>query len=584
MGLKPLIIGGGIGVLITLAVVLPLVLILPKGEIREGPDLVRATVNEGDVVGIVSDQAGMFLGIPFGQPPIGELRWKRPRDPKPFGDKYWNATYLRPGCDQICDQPASDYSCPKEESEDCLYLNVWVPRKYLVSEYDSDVIDGQHYVVDEKAISQGKLAVVVWFYGGNFRNGAGSCTIYDGRFMAEMGDVIVVTTNYRVAQLGFLAFGTEGEESLGNFGLHDQIKTLEWVQNNIKNFGGDPNKVTIFGQSAGAESIACHMTNPISDKLFTQAILESNPFGLPFRDLADARELGDLFAKNLSCSDLECMRTKSRQELEAAYNATVLAIIDPKIMLVFQPYGPIIDDELVLDQPINLFREGRQQDKPVVMGSTAEEGMIFLAEAFPDPMGIGLYTLLMKAVFREGDDADRIINQYPPCNQTIDPECDNRIILSPAVTDFVFFCPQRLALFNGTTSNQWLYYFNQTWSFGELWELEECTNRVCHAAELAYVFGVVELTDFKYTPEEQKLSDHMIMYWTNFAKYANPNGPYNEGSDELKYWPKFQESQNEYNAMQLNGDGDFLMKSPFTESCAFWDSINPYANVFRKQN
>lgn len=569
MGSKQVVLSGLIlAIVATLCIVLPVVLITPDDEQQQV--FATATVNDGDVVGVMSKESAMFLGIPFSKPPVGELRWRRPVDPEPYPDRYWNATYLRPACSQICDQPIEEYSCPHEESEDCLYLNVWVPRNRVKKVNGNELVPESHYTVEPDQ----KMAVMVWFYGGNFRNGAGSCTVYDGRFMADQGDVIVVTTNYRVAQLGFLAFGTDGgEESLGNFGLYDQIKTLEWVKNNINSFGGDSDKVTIFGQSAGAESGAVHMTSELSDKYFHQAIFESNPFGLPFRTLDDSRELGQLFAANLSCTNLECMRTKTLSELEAAYNSTLLAVTDPSLlMLLFQPWGPIIDGELLTDQPINLFRKGLQQSKPIIMGSMADEGMIFLAEAFPDPMDKPLYTALVTAVFKS--DADAVKDQYPSCSMDNDPSCDNRVVLTPAVTDYVFFCPQRLALFNGTTYDQWLFYFNQTWSFRELWEIPECFDRVCHAADLAYVFGIESLTEFEYTDEERQLSKRMIEYWTNFAKYSNPNGE--DGTSELMEWPRFNSGATDYTALQMKGSGDELMLNPFEESCAFWDDLDAY--------
>nr|XP_002123690.1 cholinesterase-like [Ciona intestinalis] len=189
-----------VSTLCVIAIVLPIVLVVPQQASDQGVedafvDKIEASVNQGVLVGQLTPEAGMFLGIPFSQPPVADWRWRNPRDPVNFPGGQWDATYTRPACPQICDQPASEYSCPHETNEDCLYLNVWVPRRLATKVSGNSVIEDNHYMLDTQ--SGQSLAVMVWFYGGNFLNGAGSCVLYDGRFMSNLGDVIIVTTNYR---------------------------------------------------------------------------------------------------------------------------------------------------------------------------------------------------------------------------------------------------------------------------------------------------------------------------------------------------------------------------------------------------
>ncbi|CAK8694998.1 crystal protein-like [Clavelina lepadiformis] len=595
MGHQKVYIAAVIGVILCAAITIPLVITLPKPDRL---DLVTATVNEGNIVGQVTPEAGIFFGIPFSQPPIREFRWRRPRDPLKYESRYWDATYKRPGCQQICDQPASEYSCPHEISEDCLYLNVWVPRRLLTNAKSDDIVTSEHYALQNDYLPGGQsapLAVMVWFYGGNFLNGAGSCVLYDGRNMANMGDVIVVTTNYRVAHLGFLVQGEKGsEEAKGNFGFWDQIKTLEWVKQNIQNFGGDPNKVTIFGQSAGAESVGIHFTSEVSKDLFRQGIMQSNPFGLPLRNWTDAKEFGGRFAEAAGCQrdDMTCLRAKSVKELEKAFNDTSLEVTDPsRITLIFQPWSPVIDGDVLREQPVDAFIKGNVHNKPMINGATVDEGMIFVAEAFPNPMTNMFYKALLRIVFKE---------DYSPVYSTYPDECygDCREMVNKLATEYLFSCPQRKAQNSTRNIQHWWYIFNQTWSFEEVWEEPLCFDRVCHAAELAYLFNVEQMTTFTFTEEERVFSKRLIWYWTNFAKYGNPNGPpatirakdivktsviEDGGQVGAKAWSTFGEygtPENDYKALQLQANGDFEMRQPYKDICDFWDNVDAYADHY----
>ncbi|XP_035673118.1 crystal protein-like [Branchiostoma floridae] len=243
----------------------------------------------GDVRGVYIEEGAFVLGLPFGQPPVGELRWK---PPKPFTGSW--APHIRdgsvpgPACPQIgCgpDDEDPQFVCPRDGklSEDCLYLNIFISRTILTN-------------------STVRLPVLVWFHGGGYDSGTGSALSYDGRFLANKTNTVVMTTNYRLGALGFLVAG-EGEDApTGNYGTMDQIQALKWVQENIGDFGGDKDHVTIFGQSAGSDSVGIHMTYNGSADLFEKGIMSSVPFTIYHKSRADAVRLGNRFAELLNCS------------------------------------------------------------------------------------------------------------------------------------------------------------------------------------------------------------------------------------------------------------------------------------------
>lgn len=571
----------------------------PQEEPPPSPQLDRAVGQadgQGSIIGSMSEQAGMFFGIPFSQPPLGNYRWRNPRDPVPFPNGVWDATFIRPACVQICHQPAEEYSCPHEWDEDCLYLNVWVPRRLMKLVESDEVIAGQHYVIDEAYQDGGdnSLAVMVFFYGGNFLNGAGSATLYDSRYLAHQGDVIGVTTNYRVGPLGFLVQGEGEDAAIGNFGVWDQIKTLEWVQKNIRYFGGNADKVTVFGQSAGAESIGVMMTSPyvrnLPRPLFHQTIMESNPFGLPFRDYANAKEFGSRFTEAAGClrDDMECLRRVDTNSILKAYNETSLEVVGvDKLLLIFQPWSPVIDGDFLPMQPVDAFALGDMMQIPSIFGGTVDEAVLYIALAFGGKVNNLQYRAVLRAIMKQ--DAQAIIQEYPPActpqESFLGVNCDNRDLLGVLGTEYIFLCPIRYALSALTSENTYFYAFNQTWSFYELWEIPMCYDAVCHAAELPYVFNIENLTIYEYDPAERILAQRMIYYWTNFAKYADPNGPPSQSRPDIGAvnWPRFRDtnSEEEYFGLQITADGDIAMKNPYKEICDFFDQLDSYADHFK---
>ncbi|XP_072030165.1 crystal protein-like [Amphiura filiformis] len=262
----------------------------------EGQPLVNTTY--GIVQGVILDNGARgFLGVPYAAPPVGPLRWQPPQRPAKW-DMY-NATHQPPGCPQICNDPVD--TCPLFYLEDCLYLDIYTPPN----------VNGSS-----------NLPVMMFFHGGNFRNGGIASILFDGRLLTLLTNTVVVTTNYRLGALGYMTTSCfRGQSCLtGNYGFMDQLAAMQFVHENIAAFGGDPNKVTLFGQSAGAQLVSLHLTNSKSDRYFQQAIIESSPFTIPYRHRTSSALQGDLTTALLNClpGDLNCLRKRSAKDVIAA--------------------------------------------------------------------------------------------------------------------------------------------------------------------------------------------------------------------------------------------------------------------------
>ncbi|KAG5836703.1 hypothetical protein ANANG_G00231390 [Anguilla anguilla] len=425
--------------------------ILGDGSALGGP---QVQTKYGVLKGLTVDKAHIFYGVPFADPPVGERRWKPPTPPTPWKEVR-DATFPRPGCMQTCSGPIYN-ECPTEVSEDCLYLNIFVPLD-----------------VDFKSPLLTPLPVMVWIHGGDFIAGSASKPLYDGRFIANFTRTVVVNLEYRLGAFGFLVSGKNPKASaVGNYGLLDQQAALLWVQQNIAVFGGDPSRVTIFGESAGAQSVCLHLMLQSSQPLFQQAVCQSLPFSIPLKTSGsavtgllvfsrhEARKLGKHFAKLANCSakDWACLQALTSQEVLAAQVKAGSKIVNPfRFLELFESWGPYIDGELIKEQSITAFQKGHwQKDKPVLLGTTSEEGVIFVYGVFTKPVSALECTVYTTAIFKQH--ALRILHKYIPLYQ----DADRRSMLSQIVTDYVFLCPSRRAAraAAGGGGAAWLYVFD----------------------------------------------------------------------------------------------------------------------------
>ena len=454
----------------------------------------------GAVSGIQQGSLRVYLGIPFAAPPTGDLRW---RPPAPV--KAWDGVKETKLYSPSCPQPLSaDPSL--NMSEDCLYLNVWTPAKSA----------------DEK------LPVMIFLYGGAFGKIAGSMPLYNGTALAQKG-VIVVTTNYRDGALGFLAHPLLDKESphnsSGNYGLLDQISAMSWVQRNIGQFGGDPSRVTIFGQSAGGESILIHLVSPQSKGLYQQAIVESGTFwtnGAEIDSLnskANAEQIGETYTQSLGYSGPDAisqMRKLSSQEIA---NATPWPA-SPFQMVNSRHFEPTIDGWLIPDSPDNMYLLHRENPIPLIIGHNSDDGVTLAADA---NMTVSEYRTYIQNRFKK--DADAVLQKYP-ANSTTEVQTQ----LEQIMTDYDFndaakFVAGSMAEMNAST---YLYRYS--------YALPGQPYGSFHGSELFLLFKIPIPED----PVTVSVSENLIDLWTRFAKTGDPNGGMNIT------WPRYNRENGQY--------------------------------------
>jgi para-nitrobenzyl esterase len=438
--------------------------------------------------GLVSGIAGafpevrVFKGIPFAAPPVGDLRWRPPQPAKNWdgvraADKF-SANCMQRQAGGGAFPPYGGDRSATEMSEDCLYLNV-----YTTAGSSSD-----------------KRPVMVWIHGGAYTSGAGA--IYQGEDLARKG-VVVVTVNYRLGVFGFLAHPELTKESAnhssGDYAFLDQIAALKWVQKNIAAFGGDPSRVTIFGESAGSWSVNNLVATPLAKGLFQRAIGESGGQFTITRMLADAEQAGGRFGEAAGASSLSALRAMPAAALNSANGFQTSATVD----------GWVFPQDVM-----SLFKAGKQNDVPVIIGSNANEGSIFTQES------------VTGASFKEqmarqyGADAEAALKLYP---FTTDQEA--RAAQAASMRDRTFGWEMRTwARLQTQTgkSKVYLYYLshvpplpNAAWLGAQ------------HGAEIPYAFNWPNgkhSTMVPWTENDKKLADQVSAYWVNFATTGDPNG------------------------------------------------------------
>ncbi|XP_077988429.1 cAMP-regulated D2 protein-like [Glandiceps talaboti] len=508
----------------------------------------------GKIQGLYLDGAQVFYGIPFAQPPLGENRWRELTPAASWAPSVFQATTIPPACPQSCVLPPG--MCANKTGEDCMYMTIHTPMT---------------------ANPSSNLPVMAYIFGGRYIQGSGYNLLQDGRYLANHSNIVLVEFNYRIGALGFLVTNKGKDVAIGNYAIHDQRFALQWIQDNIASFGGNPNSVTIFGESSGGESVSIHLISKKSNHLFHKAIIQSHPFALPYRTHLDSVILGNKFAQILNCSngDLQCMRSKSIDDILEAQDQTSSVIVNPlKLLELFQPWGPVVGGEDLPKQPVDAFASGECNHKPVMIGSTSDEGRLDLFEAYKTPVDKTQYYETIISDFRLH--AFKILTKFPPI-----PAGDQREVLSIIGHQYIFFCPERKAArgiskYNGDT---WMYVFNHSLSF-DAWgaNYSFCIGHPCHGSELPFVFHTASLGGFNFTEEEEVLSKSLMTYWTNFARTGDPSNsgqPITTGEmDEALVWPKYEESSDWQYLRFLTPNR--VEKNYLDKECGFWDSLRYY--------
>ncbi len=455
--------------------------------------------------GLVSGTLGndgsirIYRGIPFAAPPVGNLRWKAPQAVVPWsGVRKCDAFGASPvqGVPNPFGPWSAEFLIPKEPiSEDCLYLNVWSGAKTAKEKRPQD-----------------RLPVLVWIYGGGFGSGGAGCAIYDGEATAKKG-VIFVSINYRVGPFGFLAHpeltSESGKGASGNYGLMDQIEGLKWVKQNIAAFGGDPNNVTIAGQSAGSMSVNCLVASPVAKGLFNKAIAESGAsFANPQPTLQQAEESGMKTMQTLGASSLAEMRAISAEQILKKAQSGMR--------------GPITDGYVLPKSVAQIFAAREQNDVTLLTGWNEDEGM-----ASGPPKNAEAYRKQMEQQY--GEKAPELLKHYPG---TTDAEAANSQM---RMSRDMIFGAQNYAWAN-IQSNQGkkVYVYRFTRKIPATGDYAKYG--AFHTGEVAYAYDNLKVIDRQLRPLEpadDELARIMSAYWANFIKTGNPNG------SGLPNWPVY---------------------------------------------
>ncbi len=469
-----------------------------------------AFTDKGLVKGVASSSMKKYLGIPYAAPPVGALRWQPPAPAK-----HWHGVRDASQFAGHCPQNASPFGLPSA-SEDCLYLNVYTPN------HKGFLRDILH-----------KHPVMVWIHGGALF--LGESDDYDPIKLVERENVVVVTINYRLGLLGFLAHPALSAESdyqgSGNYGLMDQQAALKWVQRNIRAFGGDPDRVTIFGESAGGLSVHSHLASPGSADLFHRAIVQSGAYALQQAPLAAAEATGQALASVVGCADQSaaCLRAVPVQTLLDNQGAS--------------GFIPNVDGKVLTQSIKTSLATGDFNKVPVMQGSNHDEWRLFVAlrnDLVGSPVTAAGYAANIAGTLGvPAATAGFIASSVYPLVAYPSPA----VALGAVGTDAIFACNARASVrLLAQHVPTYAYEFNDPNPPQPFLPPVSFPYGSFHAAEIQYVMGVrPNLPTAAFTPEQQALSDSMISYWGRFARRGNPNSqhtpawaPYDASTDQLQ--------------------------------------------------
>ena len=329
--------------------------------------------------------------------------------------------------------------------------------------------------------------------------------------------------------------------------------------------------MTLFGQSAGAQSILIHMTSDGSYPYFDNAIVESSPLSIPMRTFPEAVVLGAMFTELANCTvrDMHCLRRKTGTQIAYAQYLARKKVTSLRLLEAFEPWGPYIDDKLVFKEPVYQFQSGKFAKKPIMIGTTSQETRLYIFGAWSHPVSSLTYAELVMAT--EPAHSLEVLSMYPPNNPK--DERGNLVLLS---TDLVFVCSTRNVTQNIIKfgENQvWMYVWDYAFKFKGWGNVTFCQGYVCHGSEIPFVFQSAGLGGFKYTPDELQLSNDVIEYWTNFAKTGDPN----KSSDKCRRkdamnWPIYT-NDNSWLQMRFKAPGSSVDSNFRGHYCDFWDHV-----------
>jgi para-nitrobenzyl esterase len=467
-------------------------------------------VDGGILSGVSDPVTGVraYFGVPFAAPPVGDLRW-RPPAPVPAWEGVRKADRFAPQCVQpgrAADSVYAEFAGEQAMSEDCLYLNVWTPAKTAAD----------------------ALPVMVWIHGGAFQQGSAANPVFVRGDLTAQG-VVLVTINYRLGPFGFMAhpeLSAEGQGASGNYGLHDMAAALRWVQRNIAEFGGDPAKVTVFGQSAGAHGVIALMASPEGRGLFRYAIAQS--FGISrMENLAWGEAQGARFAEGAGAGSVAALRDLSADELLRRYLAQS------------ERFMPIADGRFLPKPLADIYAAGEQQAVPLLTGWNRDEGTAFPATANAE----AFHAQLKK---RFGDRAEAAEKLYPGSDDAQAAKSSRELFGDEVFAAGVHAAAREHARIAPT----YVYHFAHMQPFRPGQRYREANPAtalgVFHSSEYPYIFGTTRELTRDWAEDDDRMTALMQAIWGRFAKTGNPN------AEGLAQWPLFQDGSR--TILQLQSD------------------------------
>ncbi|XP_067653157.1 cholinesterase-like [Haliotis asinina] len=465
----------------------------------------------GQRVPVLGKPIDVFYGIPYAKPPVGDLRFKHPQPSDSWGPEVRDAQKPTPSCIQTKDTFGSSEAyrqTPDDYSEDCLHLTVWTP-----------------------SATRGNLAVMVWIYGGGWHFGSTRLPLYEGKYLAAENDVIIVSMNYRLGPLGFSYLGPDTIP--GNMGLMDQRLALQWVKDNIASFGGDPTRVTIFGESAGSASVGHHLISPLSRDLFHRAIMQSGTqvatwaYTFPKTAKRKMKRFADLLGCPSSLTDADmydCLMTADAQTMADLQ----FALFDEGLA-----FKAVVDGYFLPDDPKSLLATGSVKQTSVLHGFTKDEATLFMSvilrqmrntSSLPDTMVLSRpeYEKLLEFDLATGERVEEPLRLFYESEKTPLKNTDYFDVVKRVNSDKGLKCPHlEFDRLYSPANPTFVYSFNHRLSISPYPQWIGAS----HWYEVEFVFGLVLDESLGCTEEEMELSRTIMMYWTNFAKSGNPNAP-----------------------------------------------------------
>ena len=502
-----------------------------------------ATTRQGRVQGEERGGLSIFRGIPYARPPLGALRWRAPEPAEPWsGVRDCTAFGACAPQNVVALDMLEAFKILEPQSEDCLFVNVWTPG------------------VDAR-----RRPVLVWIHGGAFTIGSGAQSIYDGAALASRGDAVVVTVNYRLGPLGFLRLTelTNGRiPSTGNEGILDQVAALEWVRDNVAAFGGDPENVTIFGESAGGMSVGTLLGLPRARGLFHKAIPQSGACSTA-ATRESATFVAERYVSHLGVGrDPDALRRVTSAELLAASAALAGPPGTPNEEVGGLPFQPVVDGAIQPRLAIESVAGGSAAGVPLMVGTTLEEWKLFMP-ADPSNFGLTAEQLARRCERRLGPAARSVLETYQKARSERGQAVTPQELWSAIETDRIFRMPAlRLAETQAAHETR-VFNYLFTWAspmFGGMLGS-------CHALELGFVFGTHRepgVTDFSGAgPAADALGGHMMDAWLAFARTGDPS------TAEAGHWPRYGAERH----TRLFGAETKNAAAPYDEERGAWERV-----------